>query len=110
MIRPDDHGNDVVKLQHDLNRFIALTGPWLGSQISSAGHLPIDGNYGPVTRERMQHAIWRAERWVFGHPLYCDPDEVSPRDQAWLVEAIAARKHFNAHGHLPWETPTNEPS
>lgn len=88
----------IRQLQHLVNRLVYETGGQLdgGGHPHDRGgsHINADGKFGPTTFEFVQHAIWRAERWVLGHPIYADAGAVSAQTQAWLVVACdrAARE------------------
>lgn len=66
-LRQGDTGSAVRQLQHLINGAIYYTN-------RGFEHLNPDGVYGPTTAARAQHAIWRAEGWVLGYPLYAEED------------------------------------
>lgn len=89
MLKHGDSGVEVRQLQHLVNAVIAHTGGWHADQAKTL--IPIDGVYGNLTAERVQHAIWRVEGWVFGHPIYGEEEggsRVTPTVIAYLVDAV----------------------
>jgi hypothetical protein len=93
MARMGDRGPAVAQLQHLLNRFVNLSGGGLdGGGISmprGGKYLNVDGVFGDKTREFLQHAVWRLERELLGHPIYNPGDtQATAQTQAWLVHGI----------------------
>lgn len=95
-LKQGDKGRRVAQLQHLVNRVITRTGGWPtneGDIVDKKPLLTISGVYDPATAERVQHAIWRVERWVLKHPIYADEDggsRVTPQTEAWLVHALGS--------------------
>lgn len=63
MLKEGDEGLLVRQLRHTVNAVIKFTG-------GGFDHLPITSVFDGALAERVQHAIWRAEGWVLGYPLY----------------------------------------
>lgn len=66
-----DSGVEVRQLQHLINAVIVHTSGWTEG---GPDLLPITGKYDNALAERVQHAIWRMEGWVYGHPIYAEEE------------------------------------
>jgi len=95
MLKQGDKGKRVEQLQHLVNRIIAQTGGWPRNDedpSNKSEHLKVDGDYGNATSERVQHAIWRVEKWVLKHPIYANEDggaRVTAQTEGWLTAVSA---------------------
>lgn len=90
IVRPIKHGDtgvEVRQLTHLINSIIVYTGGW---HTDAGPLLPIRDTYDNDLAERVQHAIWRVEGWVFHHPLYAEEEggsRVTIQTLAYLVDA-----------------------
>jgi hypothetical protein len=89
MLKHGDKGVEVRQLQHLVNAVIAHTGGWHADQSKTL--IPITGTFDNATAERVQHAVWRMEGWVFGHPVYAEEEggsRVTPLLIAYFVDCV----------------------